>query len=118
MLAGGYLAVWTAFSAPLFFVPALPWEIALALAAAYQITPLKKRCLAVCRAPFARIVHRWRDGLGGAFRTGVENGLWCAGCCVGLMVLVLAVMTAEHVAGWRSSPPRSSSRRGAYAWAI
>jgi len=92
VLAGGYLAVWTAFSVPLFLLPAPPWELAVVIAAAYQLTPVKRRCLAVCRAPFARIVHRWRDGLAGAFRTGVENGLWCAGCCVGLMVLVLAVM--------------------------
>jgi len=117
VLAGGYLAVWTAFSAPLFFVPALPWEIALALAAAYQITPLKKRCLAVCRAPFARIVHRWRDGLGGAFRTGVENGLWCAGCCVGLMVLVLAVMMLSM--WWMALVAAAIFvEKRAYTWAI
>jgi len=91
VLAAGYVAVWTAFATPLFFVPAPPWEIAVAVAAAYQITPLKRRCLAVCRAPFARIVHGWRDGLGGALRTGIENGLWCAGCCAGAMLVLLAV---------------------------
>ena len=91
VLAAGYVAVWTAFATPLFFVPAPPWEIAVAVAAVYQITPLKHRCLAVCRAPFARIVHGWRDGLDGAFRTGIENGLWCAGCCAGAMLVLLAV---------------------------
>jgi predicted metal-binding membrane protein len=91
-VAAGYLAVWTAFAAPLFFVPwTPPWELAIAFAAAYQLTPVKRRCLAVCRSPFARIVHGWRDGLGGALRSGVESGLWCAGCCAGAMVVLLAV---------------------------
>ena len=49
------------------------------------------RCLAVCRAPLARIVHGWRDGLAGAFRTGVGNGLWCVGCCVPAMLVLVAV---------------------------
>jgi predicted metal-binding membrane protein len=90
-VAAGYLAVWTLLAAPLFFLPAPPWELALAIAAAYQITPIKRRCLTVCRTPFARIVRNWRDGLHGAFRTGIESGLWCAGCCAGAMVVILAV---------------------------
>lgn len=90
-LTTGYVAVWAAFASPLFFLPAPPWEIAVAVAVAYQVTPLKRRCLAVCRAPFARIVHGWRDGLHGAFRTGMGNGLWCAGCCAGAMLVLLAV---------------------------
>jgi predicted metal-binding membrane protein len=90
-VATGYLAVWAAFATPLFFLPAPPWELALAVAAAYQLTPVKRRCLTVCRTPFARIVHGWRDGVGGAVRSGVENGLWCAGCCAGAMVVLLAV---------------------------
>lgn len=89
-LAAGYVAVWAFFATPLMFVPAPPWEIAVALAVAYQITPLRRRCLAVCRTPFARIVHGWRDGLRGAFRTGIESGLWCSGCCAGAMVVLLS----------------------------
>jgi predicted metal-binding membrane protein len=91
VLAGGYVAVWVALATPLFFLPAPPWEIAVAVAAAYQLTPLKRRCLVVCRTPLARIVHGWRDGPVGAFRTGVGNGLWCAGCCAGAMLVLLAV---------------------------
>lgn len=90
-LASGYVAVWMAFATPLFFLPSPPWEIAVAVAAAYQLTPLKRRCLTVCRTPFARIVHGWRDGLHGAFRTGIESALWCAGCCAGAMLVLLAV---------------------------
>ena len=95
-VAAGYVAVWTALAAPLFFLPAPPWQLAVALAAAYQIAPLKRRCLAVCRAPFARIVHGWRDGLRGAFRTGLGNGLWCAGCCVPAMLVLLAFGTMSY----------------------
>ena len=91
VLTAGYLAVWAAFATPLFFLPAPPWEVAVAVAAAYQLTPLKRRCLGVCRTPLARIVHGWRDGNVGAFRTGVGNGLWCAGCCAGAMLVLLAV---------------------------
>jgi predicted metal-binding membrane protein len=91
MLAGGYLVVWMVFATPLFFVPAPPWEIAVALAAAYQLTPVRRRCLAACRSPIGWIVHGWRDGLSGALRNGVERGVSCAGCCVGAMILLLAV---------------------------
>jgi len=91
VVASGYVAVWVALATPLFFLPEPPWEIAVAVAAAYQLTPLKRRCLAVCRTPLARIVHGWRDGHAGAFRTGVGNGLWCAGCCAGAMLVLLAV---------------------------
>ena len=31
------------------------------------------------------------DGIGGGARMGVRNGLWCAGCCAGLMVALLAL---------------------------
>ena len=89
-LSAGYVAVWTAFATPLFFVPAPPWEIAVAVAALYQLTPLRRACLRYCRTPFARIVHNWRDGLHGAFRTGIENGIWCGGCCAGAMIVILA----------------------------
>lgn len=91
VLSSGYVAVWIVLATPLFFLPAPSWEIAIAVAAAYQLTPLKRRCLTVCRTPFARIVHGWRDSLPGAFRTGVESGLWCAGCCAGAMLVLLAV---------------------------
>ena len=95
-LAAGDVAVWSALATPLFLVPwTPPWQLAVAVAAAYQLTPVKRRCLAVCRAPFARIVHGWRDGCLGAFRMGAESGVWCAGCCVGAMVVLLAVGMAS-----------------------
>ena len=50
-------------------------------AGAYQWTPLKDRCLGNCRSPMAFLTHFWRDGGGGAFRMGLEHGLYCVGCC-------------------------------------
>jgi predicted metal-binding membrane protein len=101
VLAAGYVTVWAALAGPVLLVDwaaggrvlgmhsrALTAAV-LAAAALYQLTPLKRRCLAICRAPLARVFHGWRDGLVGAFRMGVENGLWCAGCCVGLMAALL-----------------------------
>jgi predicted metal-binding membrane protein len=99
----GYLSVWIALAAPVWLGDRIAGgrllgmhgrELTagiLATAALYQLTPLKRRCLAICRAPLARILHGWRDGHGGAFRMGVVNGLWCVGCCVGLAASLLAL---------------------------
>jgi predicted metal-binding membrane protein len=63
-------------------------------------------------------VARWRDGLGGAFCTSVENGLWCcARCRVGLMAVVLAVMMMSR--WWMGLVAAAIFvERRAYAWAI
>jgi predicted metal-binding membrane protein len=99
----GYLAVWIALAAPVWLGDRATGgrllgthgrELTAAIlgaAAVYQLTPLKRRCLAICRAPLARIMHGWRDGHTGAFRMGVVNGLWCVGCCIGLTAALLAV---------------------------
>jgi predicted metal-binding membrane protein len=47
----------------------------------YQITPLKRACLAKCRSPLAFIMTSWRDGPTGALRMGIVHGLYCLGCC-------------------------------------
>lgn len=65
--------------------------VALVVAAAYQVSPLQSRCLAQCRGPLSRIFHGWRAGIGGAFRMGVDNGVWCVGCCIGLVVALLGL---------------------------
>jgi len=107
VLGAGYLAVWIALGGAVLLADRLAdgrllgdhgsvtTAVVLVAAAAYQLTPLKLRCLNVCRTPLARVFHGWRDGLGGAFRMGAENGLWCMGCCAGLMValLVLGMMS-------------------------
>jgi len=103
VLGAGYLAVWIGLGGAVLLADraaggrvlgmhgAAVTAAVLGAAALYQLTPLKRRCLAVCRAPLARVFHGWRDGLDGAFRMGVENGVWCMGCCVGLMAALLAV---------------------------
>lgn len=97
-LVGGYLSVWIAFGSVVVLVDALigghgPFITAalLAFAVLYQLSPPKRRCLARCRAPLARSLLGWRDGLAGAARMGVTNGIWCAGCCAGLMAALIGL---------------------------
>jgi predicted metal-binding membrane protein len=57
-------------------------------AGVYELTPYKHTCLAHCRAPAHFISHRWRSGFAGAFRMGLELGIYCLGCCWILMGLL------------------------------
>ena len=65
---------------------------AFAACGAYQLSPLKDRCLAHCRSPLGLLLHygsyrgRFRD-----LRVGVHDGGYCLGCCWGLMVILIAV---------------------------
>lgn len=105
IFVAGYVAIWTAFSLiaamaqwflhrQALLSPAMAstsaWLGGLLLLAAgvFQFTPLKHACLTQCRAPFDFIMTRWREGAGGAFRMGLEHGLFCAGCCWALMGLL------------------------------
>lgn len=83
----------------------------LVLAGIYQISPLKDICLTKCRTPFQFILTSWRAGYGGAFRMGLEHGLYCFGCCwllfailfplgimsLTVMALISALIFAEKV---------------------
>ena len=106
-MAAGYVAVWAAFSAIATLLQRLlaarlllsPMMEAtsptvtgglLVVAGAYQLTPWKGACLQSCRSPLAFIATRWRDGAAGAFRMGLEHGLYCLGCCWALMLLLFA----------------------------
>ncbi len=60
-------------------------------AAVYQLTPLKDACLSRCRGPLDFLTERWRDGVGGALRLGLEHGAWCVGCCWALMATLFAL---------------------------
>jgi predicted metal-binding membrane protein len=55
----------------------------------YQFTPLKDTCLRKCRTPVAFLLEHWRDGWPGAFALGVRHGLYCAGCCWLLFVILI-----------------------------
>lgn len=105
IFVAGYVAIWTAFSVlaaiaqwflhrEALLSPAMAsssaWlgGILLLAAGVFQFTPLKHACLTQCRAPFDFIMTRWREGSLGAFRMGVEHGLFCTGCCWALMGLL------------------------------
>lgn len=96
-LVVGYLAVWGAIGVlptlamvrDLSLAPA----IVLALAGLYELSPLKTACLRRCQNAAAFLMERYRSG---PVRLGVEHGLWCLGCCVGLMA-VLVLAAAMHL---------------------
>ena len=60
----------------------------LLIAGVFQFSPLKHTCLRACRSPLGFLMSDWRDGLLGAWRMGMRHGLYCIGCCWGLMVLL------------------------------
>jgi predicted metal-binding membrane protein len=65
--------------------------VVLAGAAAYELTPAKYACLSRCRGPIGFILNNWRDGRAGALRMGAVQGLWCVGCCWGLMAALISL---------------------------
>ncbi len=104
----GYLTIWLIFALA---ATALEWSLErfalvspmwmwsesatltgalLALAGAYQLTPLKAACLAGCRSPVEFLSRHWRAGAGGAFFLGLVHGAYCVGCCWALMLLLFA----------------------------
>ena len=104
-LAIGYLAVWVLFSALatavqrglsglLLVSPMMEMTSPIAggallvVAGVYQLTPVKQACLSACQSPLGFLMSRWRDGWRGAFRMGMQHGLYCLGCCWALMALL------------------------------
>jgi predicted metal-binding membrane protein len=106
-MAGGYVAIWAAFSlaatalqrvlaqflllTPM-MEPASPRAAGglLLIAGVYQLTPFKSVGLDACRSPIAFLSSRWREGPAGAFRMGLSHGNYCLGCCWALMLLLFA----------------------------
>ena len=91
-MAVGYLIVWSVVGVVPYLAMnrarGLTVPVVLGLAGVYELSPLKSECLRRCRNPAAFLIEHCRSG---AVRLGVEHGIWCLGCCVGLMaVLVLA----------------------------
>lgn len=106
-LASGYVLVWALFSvvatalqrrlaAALLLTPMMEpatpvaGAVVLAIAGLYQLTPLKRACLRACRSPLGFMVSRWRSGAAGAYRLGIDHGLYCLGCCWALMLILFA----------------------------
>lgn len=63
----------------------------LALAAIYELTPLKDVCLGKCRSPLGFLLGAWRDGHRGALEMGSRHAAWCVGCCWTLMAALFAL---------------------------
>ena len=104
----GYLAMWTAIGLAAYGLVragdallggTLGWNdagrevaaVVILLAAAYQLSPLKERCLRHCRSPLGFLLAHWRGGYDGAVRMGATHGAWCVGCCWALMATLFAV---------------------------
>lgn len=61
------------------------------VAGLYQFAPLKRACLTHCRTPLGYFLTQWRSGPAGAFRMGLQHGLFCVGCCWAMMATAFAV---------------------------
>ena len=108
LFASGYLLVWGAAGAVAYglftfgaslFGRDLAWHSGgrwlaagvLALAALYELMPLKDVCLGKCRSPLGFLLGTWRDGRRGAIEMGSRNAGWCLGCCWALMAALFAL---------------------------
>jgi predicted metal-binding membrane protein len=131
----GYLFAWTAFGLVAFGLLAATGRMvnghpgagrwigatAFALAGLQQLGPLKDVCLRHCRSPMGQLMRyasfrRWARDL----RVGAHHGLYCVGCCWGLMIVLipLGVMNVAAMAGvavvifaeklWRRGPALST----------
>ena len=75
--------------------------LALIVSGLYQWSSLKFACLKHCQSPLLFISEHWHDGQIGAVRMGAVHGVYCFGCCWGLMV-ILFVMGIMHL-GWMAA---------------
>ncbi len=108
---GGYLAAWAALGALVAvagrFGPVdaearhLAAAAGLLVGGAWQLTPLKARCLGHCRSPMHFFMGAWHDGPLGALRLGAHHGLYCVACCWGLMAALIALGMMQPV--WMGS---------------
>ena len=118
LFVAGYLMIWSAVGVAAFVLVALlaPFIVqipvvqaapqaflgaVIAVGGLYQLTPLKNRCLGHCRSPFHWLFRGFRPGATGAVRMGLEEGVFCLGCCAGLMLVLLAVGVAD--VGWMAA---------------
>ena len=105
LFAGGYVLVWALYSvlatiiqrvlagllllSPMMELASPTASAAfLILGGVYQMTPLKRVCLRLCRSPVSFLFQNWRPGAMGALRMGLAHGAYCVGCCWALMLLL------------------------------
>ena len=118
IFVGAYLLVWALFGVFAYLgalaasglAGQIPWIMMnaarigggiLVLAGIYQLTPLKRVSLAKCCTPLDFIHGGWRDGSTGAFRMGLEHGIFCLGSNWLLFVLLfpMGIMNVAAMAG-------------------
>lgn len=108
LFASGYLLVWSITGIGAYglfelgkslFAGSLAWHSGgrplaagvLALAALYQLTPLKHAFLLRCRSHVRSLDTPWQRTRRGAFAMGLRNGGWCLGCSWALMAALFAL---------------------------
>jgi predicted metal-binding membrane protein len=108
IFVGAYLLIWTLFGVVAYLgaltasrlAGQVPWIMPNAariggstfmLAGLYQFAPLKRVCLAKCCRPLDFIRGAWRSGSTGAFRMGLEHGIYCLGSNWLLFVLLFSL---------------------------
>ncbi|MEV5551202.1 DUF2182 domain-containing protein [Streptomyces sp. NPDC052309] len=128
---GGYLLAWTGFGLLAYEALAATGHVvddhpgagrwigagAFLLAGLQQFGPLKRVCLRHCRNPMSQLLRRARfRGQANDLRAGAHHGLYCVGCCWGLMIVLipLGFMNVAAMAGlavvifleklWRGGP--------------
>jgi predicted metal-binding membrane protein len=136
LFAGGYLLVWSVAGVVAYglfelgrrlFAGGLAWgdggqwlsAATLVLAAGYQLTPLKRACLAHCRSSWQVLSDEWREGRSHALAMGVRSAGWCIGSSWALMTVLFAlgvmnltwmVLVSILVAAEKLSPAPRSAR--------
>lgn len=108
LFAGGYLLVWILAGLGAYglfelgrslFAGSLSWHGGgrwlaagvLALAAAYQLTPLKQAFLSRCRSPLGFLQAAGQSTRPLALVMGLRSGVWCLGCSWALMAALFAL---------------------------
>src|SRR6266851_5977390 len=81
------VALWPWLAVHSWFIGAVTFFIA----GLFQFSPLKERCLDMCRTPLGFFMRHYRRGVGAAWRLGLRHGGYCLGCCWALMLVMFGV---------------------------
>ncbi|MDX8524815.1 DUF2182 domain-containing protein [Mesorhizobium sp. MSK_1335] len=108
VLVGGYLTAWLGASVAFTMLTLAVYAFAnsgqmldpvvgfagaaaLLVAGLYQFSGLKQACLEKCRNPFSILFANWSAKPSRVFVLGLQQGVWCLGCCWALMLVMFAV---------------------------
>lgn len=95
---GAYILVYAALNLSMYFSSSLLSILAIEASAAiliatgiYQFTPLKYKCLSGCVSPIGFFATKSKKGLIGSLWMGFDHGIYCVGCCMLYMIVMLVV---------------------------